>query len=80
MCQQSGSLDYVVALDSNSKEIRVLKLKYDPIYNISKVVNYKVVDKNEDLHLSGNIYVDCKMTQNFMGVNSYTIGILGQYF
>lgn len=47
--------------------------------NISSIVDYKVVDKEETLVLV-NINVDCQMTEQFLGSNVYTIGILGQYF
>jgi hypothetical protein len=47
--------------------------------NESTIVDYKVVDKEESLVLT-NINVDCKRTEQFLGSNVYTIGILGQYF
>jgi hypothetical protein len=79
MCQYGGSLDYVVALDVNSGEIRVLRFTYEIAYDLATILDYKVVDKEEALKLIGNIYVDCKMTENYLGVNTYHIGIVGTY-
>jgi hypothetical protein len=47
---------------------------------VSNVIDFKKVDKPEELVLTGNVYVDCKMTETFLNSYSYTIGILGQYF
>jgi len=85
MCIQGSQLDYVVAIDTVSGEIRIMRLKMvtdnvNPNAQMAVVKDYKVVDKNDSLILSGNLYVDCKFEGTFKGVNTYTIGILGYYF
>lgn len=44
------------------------------------VKDYKVVDKDAGLRLSGDLYIHCKYDGTFKGVNTYSIGILGTYF
>ncbi len=60
MCQYSGSLDYVVGLDLNSNELRVIRFWQDLATGKSYIKDYKVVDRNiNQTVLQGNIYVDC---------------------
>jgi hypothetical protein len=80
MCLYNGNLDYLVAMHDNSNEIRVIRLSYDKGREIANILDYKVVDKEESLKLTGNIYVDCANTGTFHDVNTYTIGIMGTYF
>ena len=47
MCQSAGSLDYLVALDVNSNEVRVLRLYYDNNAGTSTVKDYTKVDRDE---------------------------------
>lgn len=49
------------------------------MYGQATVIDYKVVDKDAPLVLQDNIYVDCKHTGTYRGVNTYTVGILGSY-
>jgi hypothetical protein len=58
MCQFNGSLDYVVALDIASNELRVIRFIFD---RKSAVINdYKKVDKDDRYKkLTGTVYVDC---------------------
>jgi hypothetical protein len=44
------------------------------------VKDFKVVDKDPDFRLSGDLYIHCKYDGSFKGVNTYSIGILGTYF
>lgn len=85
MCINNGMLDYLVAIDDDSGEIRVMRLKMttdnvDPTLQMAVVKDYKVIDKNETLILKGNLYVHCQYDSSFKGVNTYYIGILGSYF
>ena len=79
MCQYGGSLDYVVALHNNSNEIRILRLT-GLNTALATVLDYKVVDKDVNLTLVGNLYVDCYMTGMYLDANTYTIGIIGSFF
>jgi hypothetical protein len=79
MCQFNGSLDYVVALDIASNELRVIRFTFD---RRSAVINdYKKVDKDDKYKkLTGTVYVDCSYQQTYKGVNTYVIAIAGTYF
>ena len=44
------------------------------------VQDYKVVDKDESLRLTGNLYIHCQYDGSYKGVNTYSVGILGTYF
>jgi hypothetical protein len=79
MCQFNGSLDYVVALDIASNELRVIRFTFD---KKSAVINdYKKVDKDDKYKkLTGTVYVDCSYKSTYKGVNTYVIGIAGTYF
>jgi len=58
LCQFNGTLDYVVALDSASNEIRVIRFKFKA--DKGSIYDYKVVDKdNTNKILEGTVYVDC---------------------
>jgi len=60
MCVHQGNLDYAVALHESTDEIRVLRFVYDIARDTAFIKDYKVVDKESFLQLSGDIYVDCK--------------------
>eukprot|EP00347_Sterkiella_histriomuscorum_P007679 403347989 len=79
MCQNQGSLDYVIALHENTNQIRVMRLTYDIAYSLGTIKDYKVVDKESNLILTGDIKVDCKYNKKYRDVNTYVIGILGSY-
>jgi hypothetical protein len=58
MCQFNGSLDYVVALDTASNELRVIRFTFTQMS--AAIMDYKVVDKdNTYKKLQGTVYVDC---------------------
>ena len=44
------------------------------------VKDYKVVDKDDGLRLTGDLYINCQYDGTFKGVNTYSVGILGTYF
>jgi hypothetical protein len=51
MCINNGILDYIIAIDDDSAEIRVMRLKMttdnvDPTLQMAVVKDYKVIDKN----------------------------------
>ncbi len=79
MCVQNGALDYVVALHETSNDLRVLRFEYDIARETAFIRDYKSVDKEADLPLSGDVYVDCKFDGKFRGENTYVAGILGSY-
>jgi hypothetical protein len=69
-------LDYIVALETTTNEIRVITLDYDSITLTSTVSNYKKVERDEGTSpVDGEIYVDCTYTDTYMGVNTYVIAI-----
>ena len=60
MCQFNGSLDYVIGFDTNSNEVRIIRLSYDSFSDESTVLDYKVVDRDPTvISLTGNVYADC---------------------
>lgn len=79
LCQFNGSLDYVVALDIASNELRVIRFTFSGSTGV--INDYKKVDK-DDLYkkLTGTVFVDCAYQTTFKGQNTYTIGIAGTYF
>lgn len=79
MCMHQGSLDYVIALHETSNDLRVLRFDYDPARETASIRDYKSVDKEPDLPLKGDVYVDCKYESTFRGDNTYVAGILGSY-
>ncbi len=69
LCQEGGVLDYVVALDINSNEIRVVRFTTDA-YDTSTIYikDYKKVDKDDDLiKIEDGLLVDCYYQGNFKG-------------
>ncbi len=68
MCQFNGTLDYVVALDIASNELRVIRFAFD---KKSAVINdYKKVDKDDKYKkLTGTLYVDCSYQSTYKGEN-----------
>jgi|LauGreDrversion4_2_1035121.scaffolds.fasta_scaffold136872_4 hypothetical protein len=79
MCQFNASLDYVVALDIASNELRVIRFTFD---KKSAVINdYKKIDKDDRYKkLTGTVYVDCSYQNTYKGENTYVIAIAGTYF
>ena len=60
MCQNNGTLDYVVGLHLNTNEIHVIRFSYDGDNDIASIKDYKKVDKDDVYKkLIGSIYVDC---------------------
>ena len=81
MCQFDAELEYVIALHENTNEIHVIRLKYDENNLLSKIKDYKKVDKDDILtKLEGLVQVDCQYLDTYKGVNTYVIGIAGTYF
>jgi hypothetical protein len=79
ICIHNDSLDYLIGIEDSSGEIQVIRYTSASATEVI-IQDYKVVDKDESLFLSGNLYIDCKFDGTFKGVNTYTIGILGYYF
>ena len=58
LCQFNGSLDYVVALDIVTNELRVIRFAF--VDTSATIMDYKKVDKDDTYKiLSGTVYVDC---------------------
>jgi hypothetical protein len=74
-----------VGVEEISGDIHVLRLEMtqdteNTDLQMAVVKDYKVVDKDDDLRLSGDLYINCKYDGSFKGVNTYALGILGTYF
>lgn len=85
MCLFNNSLDYLIGIEEVSGDIHVIRFKMttddvDATLQMAIVKDYKIVDKDEGLRLSGDLYIHCQYDGTFKGVNTYSIGILGTYF
>ena len=85
MCINENQLDYLIGVEEVTGDIHIIRFKLtqdneDPRLEMAVVKDYKIVDKDENLRLSGNLYIDCKFDGTYKGVNTYAIGILGTYF
>jgi hypothetical protein len=85
MCLYNNSLDYLIGIEESSGDIHVLRFKMttdteNSNLQMAVVKDYKIVDKDMDLRLTGDLYIHCQYDGTFKGVNTYAIGILGTYF
>ena len=82
LCQQGGILDFVVALDLNTNEIRVVRFTTDAYdTSVLYIKDYTKVEKDDLLKkIVGGLSVDCSYEGNFKTQNYYTIAIGGTYF
>jgi hypothetical protein len=85
MCIHNNVLDYLVGVEQMTGDIHILRYTMttdndDQKLQMAIVKDYKVVDKDEDLKLSGDIIIECTFDGQYKGVNTYVIGILGTYF
>ena len=85
LCIFNNSLDYLIGIEEVSGDIHVIRflLQDDPDVpgsRMATVKDYKIVDKDSDLRLSGDLYIHCQYDGTFKGVNTYSVGILGTYF
>ena len=72
-------MDYVVALDIPTNELRVIRFTFDK--KSAAIKDYKKVDKDDKYKkLTGTVYVDCSYQNTFKGHNNYVIAIAGTYF
>jgi hypothetical protein len=85
MCINNFKLDYLIGVEDKTGDIHIIRFKFtndtdDPRLQMAIVKDYKVVDKDENLRLSGDLYIDCKFDGLYKGESTYSIGILGTYF
>ena len=85
MCINNFQLDYLIGVEDMTGDIHIIRFKLtndtdDPRLAMAIVKDYKVVDKDANLRLSGDLYIDCKFDGTYKGVSTYSIGILGTYF
>ncbi|CDW88139.1 neurohypophysial n-terminal domain containing protein [Stylonychia lemnae] len=81
LCQHQGALDYVIGLNINYNEIRVMRIFNDTTSGYQYVKDFKKIDKDDVYKkLVGAIYVDCQYSGDFKGQSTYVIGIAGTYF
>ncbi len=64
LCIFNNSLDYLIGVEEVSGDIHVIRflLQDDPDVpgkQMATVKDYKIVDKDQDLRLSGDLYIHC---------------------
>jgi|LauGreDrversion4_2_1035121.scaffolds.fasta_scaffold10293_7 hypothetical protein len=64
MCIFNGSLDYLIGVEDATGDIQIIRYTLvtddvNPLLQKAVVYDYKVVDTDPDIELSGNLYIHC---------------------